>query len=360
MEKKRKILMVCEAFGGGVFSYVSQLCNDLSNVYEIYLAYSIRRQTPANYRDLLSKKVKLIEIPNFGNLKKTFKTIHILRKIEKSIQPDIIHLHSSIAGGIGRLAFKGKKNTIIYTPHGYNYLMVGEKTVKGKYYKALEKILGRRNCITLTCCPSEEEEAKKLCKRAFCIETGVNLNELSKIALSLPPKEKNKRFKVFTLGRICFQKQPALFNKIALMTPEADFIWIGDGELKNELTAPNVTVLGWMPRFDALRVASQADAFILCSLGEAIAMSLIENMYFKVLCLVSNTVGNKDVIVDKVNGFVCNSAYEYSQDIKSAINCFPQEYVDRSYDLILKKYNTEVMKTKYISFYNGILSGEIK
>ena len=26
---KKKILMVCEAFGGGVFTYVSQLCNDM-------------------------------------------------------------------------------------------------------------------------------------------------------------------------------------------------------------------------------------------------------------------------------------------------------------------------------------------
>ena len=26
---KRKILMVCEAFGGEVFTYVSQLCNDM-------------------------------------------------------------------------------------------------------------------------------------------------------------------------------------------------------------------------------------------------------------------------------------------------------------------------------------------
>lgn len=27
--KKKRILMVCEAFGGGVFTYVSQLCNDM-------------------------------------------------------------------------------------------------------------------------------------------------------------------------------------------------------------------------------------------------------------------------------------------------------------------------------------------
>lgn len=25
----KKILVVCEAFGGGVFTYVSQLCNDM-------------------------------------------------------------------------------------------------------------------------------------------------------------------------------------------------------------------------------------------------------------------------------------------------------------------------------------------
>lgn len=31
MEKK-KILMVCEAFGGGVFTYVSQLCNRIDYI----------------------------------------------------------------------------------------------------------------------------------------------------------------------------------------------------------------------------------------------------------------------------------------------------------------------------------------
>lgn len=49
MEKK-KILMVCEAFGGGVFTYVSQLCNDMVDDFEVYLAYSLRPQTPKNYK----------------------------------------------------------------------------------------------------------------------------------------------------------------------------------------------------------------------------------------------------------------------------------------------------------------------
>lgn len=60
MEKK-KILMVCEAFGGGVFTYVSQLCNDMVDDFEVYLAYSLRPQTPKNYKEFLNQKVHLIK-----------------------------------------------------------------------------------------------------------------------------------------------------------------------------------------------------------------------------------------------------------------------------------------------------------
>ena len=41
---KKKLLMVCEAFGGGVFTYVSQLCNDMVDDFDVYLAYSLRPQ----------------------------------------------------------------------------------------------------------------------------------------------------------------------------------------------------------------------------------------------------------------------------------------------------------------------------
>lgn len=50
---KKKILMVCEAFGGGVFTYVSQLCNDMTEYFDVYLAYSLRPQTPKNYKEFI-------------------------------------------------------------------------------------------------------------------------------------------------------------------------------------------------------------------------------------------------------------------------------------------------------------------
>lgn len=180
--KKKRILMVCEAFGGGVFTYVSQLCNDMVDEFDVYLAYSLRPQTPKNYTDFLDQRVHLIEMENVGvkgltNLKSDIAAIKELRQIEKDVKPDVIHLHSSVAGGLGRLAYKGKNNTVVYTPHGYAHILMGPGK-KSKIYKFAEKVLGNK-ALTLTCCESEDEEAKKFSRRTAYVETGVNLADLS-------------------------------------------------------------------------------------------------------------------------------------------------------------------------------------
>jgi len=354
---RKRVLMVCEAFGGGVFSYVSQLCNDMCEVFDVYLAYSIRPQTPKNYKEFLDGRVKLIEVKSFGkksimHIPNDVKIIHELQAIEKQVKPDIIHLHSSIAGGVGRIAYRKSKVPVVYTPHGYAHILMGDG-LKSKMYYSFEKILGKTNAITLTCCKSEDDEAKKFGKKTAYIETGVNLADLSESLDGIEPV-KNDRFTVFTLGRACVQKQPQLFNRIAELVPEADFLWIGNGELESQLTSKNLTITGWKPRKEALAMAKGADAFILCSLGEAIAMSLIENMYIKKLCLVSNTIGNKSVIQNNRNGYVCTSAEEYAQHIRDAMKQFPAELPEQAYQDVLNIYNTKEMKKKYICFYNRI------
>lgn len=347
--------MVCEAFEGGVFAYISQLCNDMADSFSVYLAYSFRPRTPQNYNQFFDTRVQLIQVKSWNeksimNPINDMKVVKELRTIVAYIQPDIIHLHSSIAGGIGRIAFNGKKIPVVYTPHGYAHILM-EPSIKTRLYGILEKILGKRNCITLTCCESEDEVAKTLCKKTTYIETGINLKDLGNSLDGIIP-EKNEMFTVFTLGRACPQKQPAIFNRIAQLVPEAKFIWIGNGELEGELT--NCEVTGWKPRKEALSMAKGADAFILCSRGEAIAMSLIENMFLKKLVLVSNTMGNKSVIQDGVNGFICETAEEYAERIRTAMKEFPRELTERAYQDVLDIYNTEIMKKKFVEFYSQL------
>lgn len=357
-DKKIKILMVCESFGGGVFSYLTQLCNDLCEMFDIYLAYSVRNQTPENYKLLLDSKVHLIQM-NKVSSKAVFSPIHFfraiteLKEIANVVDPDIIHLHSSIAGGLGRIAFSNKNFRVIYTPHGFAHILLGNN-IKSYFYYFIEKLLGNR-ALTLTCCESEDVEAKKFSKNTYFIETGVNVSQLSSFVSDIK-YNKNKKFTVFSLGRACVQKQPQIFNQIATLVPEANFIWIGGGELESELTAPNITVTGWLGRKEALRIAMESDAFVLCSLGEAIAMSLLENMFLKKLILVSNVIGNKSVIRNELNGYICTNAEEYANYIKEAMLSFPKELPQNAYRDVMDIYNIEIMKKKFATFYNNLVS----
>ncbi|AZA22266.1 MAG: glycosyltransferase [Lactobacillus helveticus] len=327
--------------------------------FDIYLAYSLRPQTPKNYKEQLDPRIHLIEVKSWNgksvtNIINDRKVIKELRQIESRVHPDIIHLHSSIAGGIGRLAFKSDSYKLIYTPHGYAHILMGPG-IKSDIYKTIEKYLGKHSkAITLTCTESEDDVARTLSNDTAYIETGIDVKELAK-TLNKVKRSENKELKVYTVGRIAKQKRPDLFNKIAELVPNVKFLWIGDGELKNELTSPNITVTGWKDRNEALKIADTADIFILCSYGEAIAMSLIENMYMGKLCLVSDTMGNKSVINNGTNGYTCNTAEDYAKRVKEAVEVFPFRLAKQAHDDVVNIYNNDVMKKKYIKFYKSLI-----
>lgn len=41
------------SYGGGVFTYIVDLANELVNSYDMYIAYAVRKQTPENYKDCI-------------------------------------------------------------------------------------------------------------------------------------------------------------------------------------------------------------------------------------------------------------------------------------------------------------------
>ncbi len=61
MAEKKKILYIVEAMGGGVFTYIVDLANELVNTYDMYIAYAVRKQTPSNYKDYFNKSISWFE-----------------------------------------------------------------------------------------------------------------------------------------------------------------------------------------------------------------------------------------------------------------------------------------------------------
>lgn len=378
MAEKRKLLHIVECMGGGVFTYIVDLTAKLCDEYEVYVAFGIREQTPKNYEEYFDKRVHLIRVNNFVReikFNKDIPAIFEVRKIVKKVKPDIIHLHSSKAGVVGRM-FISSSYKKYYTPHGYSFLMEDVSGAKKNIYYMIEKIMGKRKCTTIACGSGEYKETLKLTKDAVCINNGIDLESVkadidrvkalsetqagSEIRKPLSKKlneneqAKKDRFTVVTLGRICEQKNPKLFNEIAEQLPDVEFIWIGDGELRNELVAENIEVTGWLERDKALIRAMQGDAFMLTSLWEGLPISLLEAMYLKKLCIVSNVIGNIDVISDDLNGYVCGSTVEFVEAIKYAMsdNNDNKRLTERAYRDLSKHYNSNEVSEKYKKIYS--------
>ena len=224
--------------------------------------------------------------------------------------------------------------------------MENYKPMKRRIFQIIEAIMAKRNCTTISCSLGEHQETLKLTKRATYVNNGINTDELDKMIENVEIME--HPFTVFTLGRICHQKNPKLFNEIAEAMPETRFMWIGEGELRDELKSKNVRITGWVDREKALQLSMNADVFLLTSLWEGLPISLLESMYMRKLCVVNDVIGNHDVISNEENGFVCRSVDEFTSAIKTTRR---QELANRAHDSVLDDYSIAIMTQKYSKIY---------
>src|SRR5699024_6920633 len=135
-----------------------------------------------------------------------------------------------------------------------------------------------------------------------------------------------------------------------------EFMWIGDGELRSELTAPNITITGWINNNKALAYLNKCNIFLLPSLWEGLPMALLEAMYLKKICIVSNVVGNKDTIVNGKNGYICDNLDEFVKKINAVVNQGEtKNIVDQAHDEILMHYSAQVMANGYKEIYMNSL-----
>lgn len=347
----KKVLFIVEAMGGGIFTYIVDLANALTEHYDIYVAYSVRKQTPLDYESYFDKRVHLIRVKHFTRqirLSEDCRAFFEIRRIAKHINPDIIHLHSSIAGALGRIAFCGSKTPLFYTPHGYYFLTEGDRNVKKLFYWLTEYVCAKTRCVTISCSAGEHQQTLNLTSRATYVDNGISTHELC--GLTAAPRNE-RSFTVFTLGRICYQKNPTLFNKIAESMPDIHFVWIGDGELRSELTAENIEITGWVDRHKALEYSMQGDVFILTSRWEGLSMSLLEAMYLKKPCVVSNCTGNRDVIQDGRNGFLCGGTNQYIKAILKAKDESMENITDAAFKDVCDRHSISSMAQQYRTIY---------
>ena len=350
-----RILHIAEPFATGVLSFLIDITKKQVDKHEVFIAYGVRPLTPSHVEELFDKRIRLIKMDSFKGALGTVvnpKAYWDVHRLYTRIQPDIVHLHSSASGFVGRWTIPCKRTKVFYTPHGFSFLMQDGFFLKRSLFWSLEYLSAKRKSRIIACSEGEYQEAFKLSRNSTYVNNGINLKDLLPLR-DLCGSSFHTPVTVCTSGRILYQKNPSLFNRIARSLPDIRFVWIGEGELKSELTSPNITVTGWVSREKALEIVCSSDFFILTSLWEGLPISLLEAMYLKKICLVSNVIGNRDVIHSGVNGFICDKVSDYVSVIRKVTNGELNGFTvaQKASNDVESNYNAETMADKYEKIY---------
>ena len=313
-----KILHITESLGAGVGHFLQLATHgQVAAGHEVMLAHSIRNDTPVDGLDaqfsLLAQRFVVPMVTQVSFVKDAWSVWCLLRLI-KQVQPDVIHLHSSKAGVLGRVAawLSGKRARVFYSPHGFAFLRQDVSKLKQKLFLTFERVAARLGGVLVACSGSEAELAVQEVRHR-CVRLVENATDLKDVQPSTCNTD--GVVNVLNAGRVCYQKGPWRFKAVAQGCADlpARFVWLGAGDLAHELVpaqTANLKLTGWLTRTEVSQQLAQADIFLMPSLWEGMPLALIEAQAAGVPAVVSNVVGCRDVVQDGVTGFVCDTDEE--------------------------------------------------
>jgi glycosyltransferase involved in cell wall biosynthesis len=319
------IVHVVEPFASGVAIFVKSLAETMQNDVHIIIHGERSEITPLEdvkkqFRHANVRFIRWRSAQRNINLKKDsaafFELFAILRRLKRKNLIDAVHLHSSKGGFIGRAACNllNIKN-VIYTPNGAPFL-VSNNTFSKFIFRQLERMGNMMGGEVVCCSESEMEAYKKLGINATYVNNGIALDSYN----SQESKEKKTtikklpgNFRVVTSGRAIDQKDPELFNNIAEYFQEFEqfeFIWIGDGPDSHLLTSKNIQITGWKSHEQVQQTVKSADLYLSTSKFEGLPFAVLEALALKKPVLLTDCVGNRDLVKNSMNGDLFTSADE--------------------------------------------------
>lgn len=242
-----------------------------------------------------------------------------IRRICKKYNPDIIHAHDFRASI--KCALLKKNNLLIFHIHNnppwikrininsFSFLLAGLKADKiltvskaiGKEYIFFNFIRNKTRCI------GNPLERKKILKQVKGIDS-------------------EKKYDICCTARISKQKNPMEFLNIIYQVksiiPEIKAIWIGDGEMKNDMKQKikelgmenNVKLLGF--KNNPYEYMKKSKIFLLTSDWEGFGLSAFEALTLGLPCVVNNVGGLREIVTNDCGKLFVNSQEAVENIIK--------------------------------------------
>ncbi|MBI3553474.1 MAG: glycosyltransferase [Elusimicrobia bacterium] len=319
---KVKVFEVLECGGpGGTGNQVAAICNGLDPAaFEVGLVFNARDGRPEDYRKAASGAKTFFHVPELTreiSPASDFKALGRLKEIFKAERPDVVHLHSSKAGFLGRLAAKAAGvRKIYYSPHGYGFLQQDRGAASRTLYKSLEKMVSGIGEIVAVS-PSEAELAREL-SGGRPVHTVCDGYLGQDDAASAP----HEGIVVGGCGRLTAARNPDAFvNLCQRLTDSRNglrCVWIGGGEeearfrrhLENMNMLAKVELTGWLAPSAAREKLRGLDLFVHYSRWDGLANSVLEAMAQALPVVASDIPANRDAVVHGETGFLAKNEME--------------------------------------------------
>lgn len=374
--RKIKVLHITQAVIGGTLEYIKLFFTNIDkekfDVELVCPAYGPMKDEI----EALGFKVYVIDMQREINLIKDFKTYEELKCLIRRVKPDIVHLHSSKAGVLGRLAAYKNKIPNIYNPHGWSFSMVVSNKKK-KVYALIEKFCSKYCDYIINISDDEQKLAIKYNisskDKMKVIYNGIDIKKYEtfydrkKVLNELNIPEDS--FIIGMVGRITKQKSPETFIQIASKLKDkienAYFILVGDGELKFEIEElvkklnvnDRVRITGWTNQVS--KYISIFDVGLLTSKWEGFGLVLAEYMAAQKPVVASDVGGIKNVIIndfngilvnpDDINGF-CDAIIKIKND-----NELRKELKCNGYEIVNERFNIKRVVKEHEKLYLDLL-----
>lgn len=358
-----KIIHIVEPFAAGLVTFIKTLVDNHEEDEHIVIHGQRKNVMPlGEVRKLFPSYVKFIHWKNAQRevsiIKDLQAFIELYRILKQHRDADIIHLHSSKAGLLGRVVcFLLGIHNVLFTPNGVSFINDDISKRKSFFYATLERLGNLFPGQVIASSHSERVALKSHHIQAGLITNGT---EITKSIKPFRSESSKKPFKVVTCGRIAPQKAPNLFNRIAKSfegNPNFEFVWIGSGIERHKIDASNVRITGWVNQEQVNKELMSADLYLSTARWEGLPFAVLEAMNLGLPLLLSRCIGNNDLVEEAVNGFLFEKGWEAVENIRflSKENNILQKMSIESHRICAEKFRKEDSALAYKKLYFELL-----
>ncbi|MBU9712169.1 glycosyltransferase family 4 protein [Evansella tamaricis] len=270
-------------------------------------------------------KIHLIPFQRSPLKRENFKAYRRINLVISKEKYELIHVHTPIASILTRFACRKLKGIkVIYTAHGFHFYK-GAPLFNWLVYYTAEKYIAKWTDTIITMNDEDFDSAKtfNIRKKASLYKIngiGLDLKRFQPLTSNLKTKIrkeynfKEKDFLLIYVGEMCFRKnQDMLIQVMKLVNnsiPDIKLLLVGDGkkmdqykDMTKKLNLNNcVKFLGY--RQDVNKLMSLADVVVSTSRQEGLPVNLMEGMATGLPLIVTNSRGNRDLVMNNNNGYV--------------------------------------------------------